>query len=226
MYRRRAVAAAAIEAATGLEEIGRSLNEYSGRLFRRPGPVAAVNGPASVGRPVPQELFRVVHADLVDLCRAALAPAWSAAQSGRRTDAGVYAQRLEVLIGEYANHVARDGLLTAPPHNRDPKPRDQLASRVWTDSPDAQAVLRTTAGEEMTQLCRGNQVRFLSTVADPGLVRFAPAQVLQVLDADGRHRGLAADPGIVWSAGGELVGALRLLPLRLESVSRSTGGVR
>jgi hypothetical protein len=136
----------------------------------------------------------------------------------------MYAQRLDRLLTEYGADIRREGLLTASRFSSDRGPRDALMSRVWTESPAALAALRTTAGGDMTQLCRGGQLRYLSTAADPGLVRFAPRRLREVLDREGVHKGLLADPGVVWSDGGELVGALRLLPLRPESVRHVVKG--
>jgi hypothetical protein len=78
----------------------------------------------------------------------------------------------------------------------------------------------------MTQLCRSGQLRYLSTVAEPVLIRFAPQQLRRVFERNGAYPRLAADPEIMWSEGGEVVGALRLLPLRPESVRRVLGGAR
>ncbi|MFC7612881.1 hypothetical protein ACFQV2_03705 [Actinokineospora soli] len=76
----------------------------------------------------------------------------------------------------------------------------------------------------MTQLCRGAQLAFLNTVAEPALIRFAPARLRRVFERDGVHTGLAGDPGVVWGENGDVVGALRLMPLRPESVRQVLGG--
>lgn len=99
-------------------------------------------------------------------------------------------------------------------------------ARVWSESPTALAALRADANGEMTQLCRGGQLSYLSTSTTPGLVRFGPLRLRQMLEQDAVYKGLTADPGIAWSKGGELVGALRLLPLRSESVRQDLGGGR
>jgi hypothetical protein len=46
-----------------------------------------------------------------------------------------------------------------------------------------------------------------------------------VLEEQGNARPVTTDPRIIWSESGEVVGALRLLPLRPESVRKSWGGV-
>jgi hypothetical protein len=226
MRRRRAVATAASEVAGGLEEIARTLEEAGSRLFVAPVLEPATDGSPQMIRAVPQELYSVVRSDLVDLCREALVPAWPAAEAARRTPAGVYAQRLDRLLGEYGARVRRHGLMTAPEFGRDLAPRDALMTRVWSESPAASTALRTGVGGDMTQLCRSGQLGYLSTVAAPGLVRFAPQQLRRVLERDSAHHRLAADPGIAWSEGGEFVGALRLLPLRPESVRQVLGGAQ
>ena len=116
--------------------------------------------------------------------------------------------------------------MLAPRFSRDLAPRDALMARVWSESPAALTALRTGVGEDMTQLCRSGQLGYLSTVAEPGLVRFAPLQLRRVLDRDSAHHRLAGDPGIAWTDGGEFIGALRLLPLRPESVRQVLGGAR
>lgn len=99
-------------------------------------------------------------------------------------------------------------------------------ARLWSESPGALLALRTETSGDMTQLCRGGQLGYLSTSAGSGLVRFGPSRLRRVLEQDGVHKGLAADPGITWGEGGDFVGALRLLPLRPESVRQVMGGGR
>lgn len=222
MLRRQALSAAALEVAAGLEEISATLQDAGNRLFVS---LAAGNG-HGLARPVPQELYAVVRADLLDVSREALHPAWGNAEKAMQTGAGVYAQRLESLLGEYGADVRRNGLMTATRFSRDQGPRDALMARVWSDSPAALAALRTDVSGDMIQLCRSGQLGYLSTTASPGLVRFAPLRLRQVLERDGVYKGLIADPGVAWSEGGELVGALRLMPLRPESVRQVLGGVR
>jgi hypothetical protein len=225
MRRRRAIAVAAEEVAAGLEEIGEALRDAGNRLFiatlSEPG-----NGAPPVPRPAPPELYHVVRADLVDVCRGALAPVWPAAEVASRTSPGVYARRLEGLLGEYGAHVRAHGLMTSPELTRDVAPRDALMARIWSETPAAFAALRTGADGDMTQLCRSGQLGYLSAGAPPGLIRFAPTRLRWVLERDSAHQRLAADPEIAWSEDGELVGALRLLPLRPESVRHVVGGGR
>ncbi|KOV87184.1 hypothetical protein ADL03_07400 [Nocardia sp. NRRL S-836] len=222
MRRRLAIAAAATEVAGGLEEIAQTLREAGNRLFIAP----PSDVDSAVVRPVPQELYAVVRGDLTDVCRGALDPAWPAAANAIRTAEGVYAQRLDRLLGEYGAEVRRHGLMAAGRFSRDHAPRDALMARMWSESPEALLALRTEATGDMTQLCRSGQLGYLSTSAGAGLVRFGPARLRRVLEHDGVHSGLAADPGITWGEGGDLVGAVRLLPLRPESVRQVLGGDR
>lgn len=224
LLRRRALAAAATQVAGGLDEIAGTLATAGNHLFVAADPGS--NGQVKLVRPVPQELYAVIRGDLLDVCRDALSPAWHAAGKAMHAKEGVYAQRLARLLAEYGAEVHRDGLLTPNRFSNDPAPRDALMARVWTESPAALAALRTTAGGDMTQLCRGGQLGYLSKAADPGLIRFAPRRLREVLDREGVHKGLTTDPGVVWSEGGELVGVLRLLPLRPESVRHVVDGVR
>jgi hypothetical protein len=222
MQRRQAIAAVATEVATGLEEIAGTLKEGGNRLFLAP-PAA---GPARETKPVSHELYTVVRSDLADLCHAALQPAWPAAGTAIRTPEGVYAQRLDGLLGEYGADVSLHGLMAATRFSRDHAARDALMARVFSESPKALAALRTEVDSEMTQLCRNGQLGYLSTAAEPVLVRFAPSRLRRVFEREGVHKGISADPGIVWSEDGEFVGALRLLPLRPESVRYVLGGAQ
>ncbi|WP_158851434.1 hypothetical protein [Saccharothrix deserti] len=226
MRRRQVSAAVAAEVAAGLDEIGATLAEAGNGLFVDVGPPPSPGDPVRLVRPVPHELYAVVRGDLADLCRTALEPAWRAAAAGMPAPDGVYAQRLDRLLGEYGADVRRHGLLAATRFGDDHTPRDALMARVWSESPAALAALRVDVDGAMTQLCRGGQLGYLSTGAEPGLVRFAPAGLRRVLEQEGLHRELVADPRVTWGEGGELVGALRLLPLRPESVRQVLGGVR
>ncbi|WP_447001930.1 hypothetical protein ACRAKI_19465 [Saccharothrix isguenensis] len=224
MLRRRALAAAAAEVAGGLDEIAAELEHAGNRLF-----VASEDSTgdhARMVRPVPRELYLVVRGDLVGVCRSALEPAWPAAAAVMPTRSGVYAQRLDRLLAEYGVDVRRDGLMAGTRFSHDQGPRDALMGRVWAESPVALAALRSDGGSEMTQLCRSGQLGYLSTATEPGLVRFAPARLRRVLERDGAHKALVADAGVVWSEGGDFVGAVRLLPLRPESVRQVLGGER
>jgi hypothetical protein len=223
MRRRRVIAAAASEVAAGLDEVVRALEESGDRLFVAPH--AGLAGASSqLTRPAPPELYGVVRGDLLDLCRSALAPVWPAAGGTRVTASGVFGQRLDRLLGQYGAHVRSHGLMTAPEFSLDPGPRDALTARIWSGSPETLTVLRTGADGDMTQLCRSGQLRYLRTAGEPSLIRFAPSQLRRVFDQDGTYQRLATDPEITWTGGGELVGAVRLLPLRPESVRQVLGG--
>ncbi|OKJ95665.1 hypothetical protein [Amycolatopsis sp. CB00013] len=218
MRRRQAIASAAAEVSRGLEEVAETLAKAQSSLA-----TTVKEDPAARLRPVPAELYDVVHGDLADLCRTALAPAWPAAEATLRTPPGGYSQRLESLLDEYRTHIEGPGLMMAPRFSRASASRDALMARKWAEVPEALEALRARVDGDMTQLCRGGQLSYLSTTAEPALVRFAPAQLRQVLEHDVAHQRLVTDPGIEWSAG-ELVGSLRLLPLRPESVRQGIGG--
>jgi hypothetical protein len=225
LWRRRTIAATASAVAVAVEEIAQTLGEAGNQLFvpsLSDTTMGSFGEPVAV-RPVPQELCDVVRGDLVDLCRGALEPAWRTAEAELRAASGVYTQRLDQLLAAYAEQVRDHGLLTAPPFNRDATARDALTTRIWTEGSSA-AKLRAAEDGDMTQLCRGGQLGYLSTGSPPGLVLFAPQQVRRVLERDATQARLAADPRMTWSHDGELVGALRLVPLRPESVRQVLGG--
>jgi hypothetical protein len=185
-------------------------------------------------RPRAQDLYVVVHADLTALCEETLRPVWSAAASGRHTDDGDAAVRLKQALDGYTAEVAREGLMGSPaatgdpfghdPSGRDPAggdpsdgapdPRDVLV-RTLAESPAVGETLRIGARDEMTQLCDGHQLSYLSSAAEPSLVRFAPRQLQRVLAGGPRP---PDDRSVVWTRHGEYAGALRLVPLRPESV--------
>jgi hypothetical protein len=167
---------------------------------------------------------------LADITYQSLTQAWIAAESGRRAAGGVHQQTLQRLLREYATHVSEQGLITprAPGPGRrdlDPGPRDRLVARIWAESPDARAALAATADDPMIQLCTDEQLSFLTVGVDSAALRFAPQQLRRVLEQDGTHNDLLGDSALVWSAGRELVGTLRLIPIRLDSVlTRHPGG--
>jgi hypothetical protein len=216
--RRRAVQHALEVVAAGLEEIGNALRTDGDRLFVPELPPRR-DAPAGLARAVPPETLDVVRSDLAGIALQSLDQAWIAAESGRRTPGGASHQTLERLLGEYARHVRSQGLITPRADAvLESGARDRLAMRVWSASPLAQAALATSAEDVMTQLCTDDQLDYLSTTTDPVLVRFAPQQVRRVLEMRGSQESLLADSGIVWSAGRELIGAIRLLPVRLDAV--------
>ncbi|GLY44407.1 hypothetical protein Amsp01_104300 [Amycolatopsis sp. NBRC 101858] len=221
MRRHSAIATAATEVAVSLEEVAQELERSRERLFA----VVSDDSGGEARHSVPPELYDVVRGDLADLAVAALEPVWPATESGRDVTPGVLSKGLDRLLHRYDTHVRQRGLLAAPEFGRDRRPRDALTARVWAESAESPAVLRTGADAVLMQLCRSAQLRFLRTVNDPELIRFAPAQLRRVLEEQGNARPVTTDPRIIWSESGEVVGALRLLPLRPESVRKSWGGV-
>jgi hypothetical protein len=156
----------------------------------------------------------VVHADLAALCEEALRPVWSAAAAGRNADDGDSAVRLKHALDGYAAEVAREGLMGSPAATGEPDPRDELAGML-AQSPAVVETLRIGPRDEMTQLCTGRQLSYLSSAGAPSLVRFAPRQLKRVLGGGPRP---PEDGSVVWTEHGEYAGALRLVPLRPESV--------
>lgn len=221
--RRRAVALALEVTAAGLEEIAAGLRADGDGLFVPHSSNVDSDVPVGLARAVRPELIDVVHADLADIALQALAQSWIAAESGRRAAAGVHYRTLERLMGEYATHVGEQGLIT-PRTTEDgrrelnPEPRNRLVARIWSESPDARAALAAGAEDPMIQLCTDEQLGFLSSTTAPASLRFAPRQLRRVLEHDGTESGLLADSGVVWSAGRELIGTMRLIPVRIDSV--------
>lgn len=223
--RRRAVAEAFAEAATGLEEISTTLCAEADQLFRAsdPSPSGAADG---LARPVLPELLAVVGTDLLDLSQECLRPAWQAIGSGRHNPEGVYAQRTARLLAEYRAHAAGEGLMAVPAFVSDSGPRDRLIARQWSESPAAVVALRCRLPDQMTQLCQARQLTSIDREAGGRLLRFAPKPVQRVLEADPvRNQSILQEP-MIWTSAGELAGVLRLLPLRLGSVREHHAGGR
>ncbi|MCA1671170.1 MAG: hypothetical protein LC799_02825, partial [Actinobacteria bacterium] len=181
---RRVVADTLREVGAGLEQIAGALPEACAELFTPPerrDPVDLFALSPSATQPVQPEVLDVVVTDLVELARAALEPCWQAIESNIRPEPHLYSWRVRTLVEEYRNHIARNGLLAAPIFVTNPKPREVLAARVWTDSAEALAALESRIDDEMTQLCRSKQLNLISTSAgDIGVLRFAPHQLKQV----------------------------------------------
>lgn len=216
MRRRRAVAAAADAVAGALEAMARTLGNVGDRLFPAV-PVARHRdaGRAEViARPGAQDLYLVVHADLATLCEEALRPVWTATTAGRHADDADAAVLLKHALDGYATHVARDGLLGSPVTTGRPDARESLAG-VLAQSPVVGRTMRIGARDEMTQLCTGRQLSYLSSAFEPSLVRFAPRQLQRVLGSGPQP---IEDGSVVWTEHGEYAGALRLVPLRPESI--------
>ena len=216
MRRRRAIAAAADAVAGGLEAMAGTLDSVGGQLF--PAITTArhrADGPAGpLARPGAQDLYAVVHADLAALCEEALRPVWASAAAGRQADDGDSAARLKHALDTYSADVAREGLMASPAATGEPDPREDLAG-VLAQSPAVGETLRIGPRDEMTQLCTGRQLSYLSGATEPSLVRFAPRQLKRVLGGGPRP---PEEGSVVWTEHGEYAGALRLVPLRPESV--------
>ena len=99
-------------------------------------------------------------------------------------------------------------------------------TRLWAESATAYPALTADVEGEMPQACRAAQLGYVRTSQVPARVPFAPVQVRRVLEQVPTHPELLADSRIVWCAGKELIGTLRLLPLRLESVDLLPAEVR
>jgi hypothetical protein len=202
------------------QELEPRLENGRRRLFSRPPnrytPAAL---PSAVPSAIGAELHGVVLDDLLRIVRVSLDRAWYALLNSRRAHAGEYTDRLERLLQEYDDHVYDLGLMTLPRpvDDREPPPdpqkRLELLRRVWGEAPQARATLRTPPFDDLTQLCAARQLGDLSTYGEPVMVRFAPAQVRQVLvGLDGRDAGTYAS--LVWTDRAELAGVVRLLELQ------------
>ncbi|MGH8920763.1 MAG: hypothetical protein ACRD0H_20935, partial [Actinomycetes bacterium] len=225
---RHAIADALREAGSGLDDIARALPDACAQLFAPPqlgDPLEPFTLSVGVSQPVQPEVLEVVLTDLLELARTALEPCWQAIEANVRPQPDLYARRVRMLVDEYRDHVTRNGLLVKPPFVTDPQPRDVLAARVWTDSGEALAALDARVDEEMTQLCRSKQLNHLSAApGDAGMLRFAPHQLKQVREFGGSARAAGASRDVVWTAAGDLAGAIRLMPLRLGAVRSVLGG--
>lgn len=225
---RRIVADALREVGSGLDEIARALSGSCAELFAPPergDPLGPFGLSSGVSQPVQPEVLDVVVTDLIELARMALEPCWQAIESNVRPEPGMYTRQVRVLGDEYRNHVTHNGLLVAPVFVTDPRPRDVLAARVWTDSTEALTALESRVDDEMIQLCRGKQLNYISASAgDAGVLRFAPHQLKQVREFGGSARHAETSREVVWTSVGDLAGAMRLVPLRLGAVQSVLGG--
>lgn len=217
MRRRRAVAAMAGAAAGGVDAIRHALDAAGDNLLPRSRhePAAAADRLPAVVLP---ELTQVVRGDLVDLCHTALRPVWSAVEAPHGSADADVAREFGRLLADYRDHVARHGLMSPFREDTDPAPRDALMVRAWTGSPAARDALLSRPDHAMIQLCDSRQLGFLSSTAGPALIRFAPERLVNVLRRDPTDQRIAHDPHVVWTRGSEFIGALRLLPLRPESI--------
>lgn len=215
MRRRRAIAAATEAVAGDVEAMARTLETAGGQLFP---PATMWHQPGRTGapmvRPGSQDLYAVVHADLVALCEGALRPVWAAAGVGRHGDTGDSAVRLKHALDGYAADVARNGLMSSSSAVGETGAREGLAG-VLAQTSSVGETLRIGPRDEMTQLCTGRQLSYLSSATEPSLVRFAPRQLKRVFGGGPRT---PEDGSVVWTEHGEYAGALRLVPLRPESV--------
>jgi hypothetical protein len=212
MRRRRAVAAVADAAAAGAEVICRLLDENGDKLL------PAADAPDRLPEAALPELFQVVRGDLTELCRTALEPVWSAAGMPHGSADADVAREFRGLLDRYRAHVVRDGLMSPFDPDADQSSREALMTKAWTGSPAARNALCARPGDRMTQLCATGHLGFLSSTAEPALIRFAPRQLVAVLRRDPGDQRIADDPQILWTRRSEFVGTLRLLPLRPESI--------
>ncbi|MFI5932221.1 hypothetical protein [Actinoplanes sp. NPDC051494] len=222
LRRHQRIAELTAAAAGAIEVMNTTLEDAADGLFPASRQHAGPGPGEAAANPLLPELSDVVRGDLAGLCRDALEPLWLGGLAAR--DGDEYALRLRHRIAEYGLHVARYGLISPFDPGTGPGPRDALLRRVWNTSPQARATLRLGAYDELTQLCDGRQLSYLSSVAEPHLLRFAPRRLGPILREDPADRTVADDPAMLWTDTSESVGALRLLPLRPESVRIGWGG--
>ncbi|WP_328475429.1 hypothetical protein OHA21_19150 [Actinoplanes sp. NBC_00393] len=217
MRRRRAVSAVADAAAGGVEAIRRSLDEAGETVLPAPRHRAA-DGAERIPEVALPELFQVIRGDLADLCRTALGPVWAAAGAPHGSADAEVVREFHGLLSRYREHVGRNGLMSPFGPISGTGTRNALMVRAWDATPAARQALAGRTGDRMTQLCATDQLGFLSTRNEPTLIRFAPRRLAEVLQRDPGDQRIAEDPQILWTEGGEFVGAIRLVPLRPESV--------
>jgi len=217
MPRRRLVAAAATAAATETEVMKEGLGEVGDGLFTHLPEYGVRPAPGSAAQPTPPELLAIIRGDLVRLCHETLDPLWATVETGSLSEIRDH-DRLKHLVAEYDAGLTARGLMWTP-DGAGSASRTALMERVLAGVPDVRQTLRITAADEMRQLSDSRQLSYLSGSAPPAFVRFGPEQLRRVL-AD---RSLLDDPGVLWTDDSELIGALRLVPLRAESVRRGWG---
>jgi hypothetical protein len=136
----------------------------------------------------------------------------------------------------YAEHLARRGVHEAPPFGRPGERRAVLVDAVWTESQRVAGVLRATISDAgIQQLCGPEELSYLDVAPERAdLIRFAPRVVKTVLGRGATHP--ARQPGVpempppgtdlVWTAGGQVAGVLRLVRLRSGVVETLVGDQR
>ncbi len=182
------------------------------------------------------EIARVVQEDLVDLIQTVLRRCWKDLERGASDALANYVsiesgQLLEV----YSEHLARRGVHEAPPFARSGERRAALVDAVWTESRRVADVLRATKLDAgIQQLCGPEELSYLDVAPERAdLIRFAP-RAAKALFARGPTRpgsGLGGGPDIphpgadlVWTAGGQVAGVLRLVRLRSGVVETPVEG--
>jgi hypothetical protein len=221
--RRRTIAAVAGAAASGVETLRQTLGDAAARdllVAESPERIRLDRMPAMAF----PELVQVVRGDLVDLCRTALGPVWSATESPRGSADGDVGREFQRLLEAYRDHVERHGVMSPFGPDADLTLRDALMMRAWTGSPEARDALNSRPSDVMVQLCTTGHLGFLSSSAEPYLIRFAPQRLRDVLRRDPMDQRIADDPRIVWTRSSEYAGVLRLVPMRPESVRHEWDG--
>ncbi|WP_322781106.1 hypothetical protein [Frankia sp. Cas4] len=180
------------------------------------------------------EIARVVQEDLIDLIQTVLRRCWKDLERGAPDALANYVSTdFGQLLEVYAEHLSRRGVHEAPPFARSGERRAVLVDAVWTESHRVAEVLRATKLDAgIQQLCGPEELSYLDVSPDRAdLIRFAPRAAKAVFGRGLTRPGPVGGPEIphpgadlVWTAGGQVAGVLRLVRLRSGVVETPVEG--
>lgn len=160
-----------------------------------------VQAGAPAAGPAPAELVDTLRGDLRGILRAAVARTLGQAEPDGPS-----------VLDAYDVHLRDIGVLAEPPAGSDGGARARLRASVW--GPAAES-LRHTREDEMLQLCLGRHLCDIATGEGGVLLRLGPERARPHLTPR-----TAAEDGstVVWTANGDVAGAVRLMPVRVGLV--------
>ncbi len=150
------------------------------------------------------ELVDVLRQDLAELAILTVAPCLNEIRRGGQflVKAGQNTAYVRRLFTDYSAHLETLGVHVLPPGITDETSRHKLRTVMWDRSGAGKRILHSDQHSELVQLCAAGEVRLLNA-AEAEVLRFAPHDVRDVLDAD----------ELTWTTG-NAVGVVRLVPLR------------
>lgn len=204
----RRLADARVLLAAGLEDV---ISVFVETARTSPGnPAGERREPAD--RAVSEAVRLVLRHDLVELALRVLEPHFTDVEYGAplSVQPGVLVDAARKQLAEYVEHLATTGVHVPPHGAADRRARRDLESMVWRHSDVGRQQLRKNGRSELTQLCRGGDLRLL-TVETATTFRFAPRSVRDLL------RDEISDTDVVLTDGAA-IGVLRLVSLRAGAI--------